>query len=70
MLLLNEKDMVLQMLGLARALMAAQCKIRLRVLIPAVENQSLLMRSASDILTARDGQTVEIGYTDAEGRWC
>ena len=56
-------------LGLARLIMAADLPVKLRLLIPAVENA---LDGASyrpgDILTARDGTTVEIGNTDAEGR--
>ena len=50
-------------------IMARGLKIRLRVLIPAVENS---IAGASfrprDIYTSRKGITVEIGNTDAEGR--
>lgn len=70
-MLLMKKDMggAANVMGLAQALMAAKAKIRLRVLIPAVENSiSDNAFRPSDILTARDGQTVEIGHTDAEGR--
>lgn len=70
-MLLMKKDMggAANVLGLAQSLMASQCKIRLRVLIPAVENSiSANAFRPSDILRARDGQTVEIGHTDAEGR--
>lgn len=70
-MLLMKKDMggAANVLGLAQSLMAAKCKIRLRVLIPAVENSiSANAFRPSDILRARDGQTVEIGHTDAEGR--
>ncbi|NEU35053.1 leucyl aminopeptidase family protein, partial [bacterium LRH843] len=44
-------------------------KLRLRVLISAVENavDGSAFRP-SDILTARNGTTVEINNTDAEGR--
>src|SRR5215469_342077 len=57
------------MLGLADALMSAQMPIRLRVLIPAVEN-SVAGNAVRplDIVRARVGKTVEIGNTDAEGR--
>jgi leucyl aminopeptidase len=49
--------------------MAAGLTVRLRVLIPAVEN-SVSGRAfrPGDVLTARNGMTVEIGNTDAEGR--
>jgi leucyl aminopeptidase len=56
-------------LGLAQALMAAGTPIRLRVLIPAVENSvnGNAVRPL-DIVRTRSGKTVEIGNTDAEGR--
>jgi leucyl aminopeptidase len=56
-------------LALARMLMGADAPIQLRLLIPAVEN-SISGRSyrPSDILRSRQGLTVEIGNTDAEGR--
>ena len=56
-------------LGLAHMIMARGLKIRLRVLIPAVEN-SVSGKSfrPRDIYRARKGITVEIGNTDAEGR--
>ncbi|MGH6982327.1 MAG: leucyl aminopeptidase family protein, partial [Stellaceae bacterium] len=56
-------------LGLAHAIMAAKLKVRLRVLVPAVENSVAgnAMRPL-DIVTTRKGLTVEIGNTDAEGR--
>jgi leucyl aminopeptidase len=44
-------------------------KLRLRVLIPAVENAiSANAFRPGDVLTSRKGITVEIGNTDAEGR--
>jgi leucyl aminopeptidase len=56
-------------LGLAHMIMSAKLKVRLRVLIPAVEN-SISGNSfrPRDIFTSRKGITVEIGNTDAEGR--
>jgi len=56
-------------LGLADALMSAGTPIRLRVLIPAVENSVAgnAIRPL-DIVRTRAGKTVEIGNTDAEGR--
>jgi leucyl aminopeptidase len=56
-------------LGLAAALMSAKARIRLRVLIPTVENSVAgnAMRPL-DIVRTRSGKTVEIGNTDAEGR--
>jgi leucyl aminopeptidase len=56
-------------LALAHMIMSRKLKIRLRVLIPAVENS---IAGASfrprDIYTSRKGISVEIGNTDAEGR--
>jgi leucyl aminopeptidase len=56
-------------LALASMVMARGLKVRLRVLIPAVENS---IAGASfrprDIYPSRKGITVEIGNTDAEGR--
>lgn len=56
-------------LGLAQLVMAAQLPVRLRVLIPAVENA--IAGNAyrpGDVIRTRKGITVEIGNTDAEGR--
>ncbi len=56
-------------LALAHMIMAAKLKVRLRVLIPAVENSiSGASFRPRDIFTSRKGITVEIGNTDAEGR--
>ncbi len=56
-------------LGLASMIMAAKLKVRLRVLVPAVENMVAgnAMRPL-DVLKTRKGLTVEVGNTDAEGR--
>ncbi|RDV04461.1 leucyl aminopeptidase family protein [Undibacter mobilis] len=66
-----KKDMggAATVLGLAHMIMAGKMKLRLRVLIPAVEN-SVSGKSfrPRDIFTSRKGFTVEIGNTDAEGR--
>ncbi|MFZ5619067.1 MAG: leucyl aminopeptidase family protein, partial [Pseudomonadota bacterium] len=68
---LMKKDMggAANALGLARLIMEAKLDLRLRLLIPAVENaiSGNAMRPG-DILTSRKGLTVEIGNTDAEGR--
>src|SRR5262249_40979956 len=49
--------------------MAAKLNVRLRVLIPAVENSvSGNAYRPSDVFKSRKGLTVEIGNTDAEGR--
>jgi leucyl aminopeptidase len=50
-------------------IMGAKLPLRLRVLIPAVENAiSSNAFRPGDILNSRKGITVEIGNTDAEGR--
>lgn len=70
-MLLMKKDMggAANVLGLARMIMAANLPIRLRVLIPAVENSiSGNAFRPGDILKSRKGLTIEIGNTDAEGR--
>ena len=56
-------------LGLARLVMSSGLPIRLRVLIPAVENA--VAGNAfrpGDVFRARQGRTIEIHNTDAEGR--
>jgi leucyl aminopeptidase len=70
-MLLMKKDMggAANVLGLASMIMAAKSNVRLRVLIPAVENS--IAGNAfrpGDVLRSRKGITVEIGNTDAEGR--
>ena len=56
-------------LGLAHMIMARGLKVRLRVLIPAVENAvSGKSFRPRDVYRSRKGLTVEIGNTDAEGR--
>jgi leucyl aminopeptidase len=56
-------------LGLAHMTMARKLKIRLRVIIPAVENAiSGTSFRPRDIYKSRKGISVEIGNTDAEGR--
>ncbi|UGX85276.1 leucyl aminopeptidase family protein [Phyllobacterium meliloti] len=70
-MLLMKKDMggAANVLALASIIMDAKLPVRLRVLIPAVENSiSANAFRPSDILTSRKGITVEIGNTDAEGR--
>ncbi len=68
---LMKKDMggAAHVLGLAHMIMAAKLPVRLRVLIPAVENSVSgdAMRPL-DVIRTRKGLTVEIGNTDAEGR--
>jgi leucyl aminopeptidase len=68
---LMKKDMggAATVLGLARMIMALGLKVRLRVLIPAVENViSGNALKPRDILRSRKGLTVEVNDTDAEGR--
>jgi leucyl aminopeptidase len=68
---LMKKDMggAANVLGLAHMIMASGLDVRLRVLIPAVENAvSGNSFRPQDILTSRKGLTVEINNTDAEGR--
>lgn len=70
-MLLMKKDMggAANVLALASAIMATDLPVRLRVIIPCVENA--ISGSAfrpGDVLTSRSGRTVEIGNTDAEGR--
>jgi leucyl aminopeptidase len=56
-------------LGLARLIMQYKLPVRLRVMIPAVQNSiSGNAFRPQDIITTRAGITVEIGNTDAEGR--
>jgi len=68
---LMKKDMggAATVMGLAHMIMTLGLKLRLRVLVPAVENA--INGSAfrpQDILTSRKGLTVEVNNTDAEGR--
>lgn len=68
---LMKKDMggAAHVLGLAHLVMSEHLPVRLRVLIPAVENAvSANAYRPGDILTTRKGLTVEIDNTDAEGR--
>jgi leucyl aminopeptidase len=70
-MLLMKKDMggAAAALALASMIMSAGLRVRLRVLIPAVENA--IAGNAfrpGDVLQSRKGLTVEIGNTDAEGR--
>ncbi len=68
---LMKKDMggAAHVLALAQMVMSAQLPVRLRMLIPAVENA--IAGNAYrplDVIGTRKGLTVEIGNTDAEGR--
>ncbi|HWP27065.1 MAG TPA: leucyl aminopeptidase family protein [Xanthobacteraceae bacterium] len=68
---LMKKDMggAATVLALAHMLMDRGTKVRLRVLIPAVENAvSANAFRPLDVYRARAGITVEVGNTDAEGR--
>ncbi len=68
---LMKKDMggAATVLGLAQMIMALGLPLRLRVLIPAVENAiGANAFRPGDILRARNGLSVEVNNTDAEGR--
>jgi len=70
-MLIMKKDMggAATVLALAHMIMDRKLKVNLRVLIPAVENSvSGDAFRPLDIYRARNGLTVEIGNTDAEGR--
>ncbi len=70
-MLLMKKDMggAAHALALAGLVMGAGLDVRLHLLIPAVENAvSGDSFRPGDILRSRQGLTVEIGNTDAEGR--
>ena len=68
---LMKKDMGggAHVLALAHMIMSAKLPVRLRVLVPAVENGVAgdAMRPL-DVLSTRKGISVEVGNTDAEGR--
>src|SRR5690606_19433170 len=70
-MLLMKKDMggAAHALALARLVMEARLPVRLRLVIPAVENAvSANAFRPGDILKTRKGISVEVGNTDAEGR--
>lgn len=70
-MLMMKKDMggSAQALALAKLVMDAKLPVRLRLLVPAVENAvSGNAFRPMDILNSRKGLTVEVGNTDAEGR--
>ncbi len=70
-MLTMKKDMggAAAVLAVAGMAMGAKLKLRLRVLIPAVENSvSGAAMRPGDVFKSRKGLTVEIGNTDAEGR--
>ncbi|MEQ8665001.1 MAG: leucyl aminopeptidase family protein [Rhodospirillales bacterium] len=68
---LMKKDMggAAHVLALGAMIMDAGLPVRLRVLVPAVENAIAgnAMRPL-DVVETRSGLTIEIGHTDAEGR--
>lgn len=68
---LMKKDMggAATVLGLAHMIMALGWKVRLRVLVPAVENAvSASAMRPGDVLISRKGLSIEVNNTDAEGR--
>ena len=70
-MLLMKKDMggAAHAIALASLIMQAGLKVRLHLLVPAVENAiSGNSFRPGDVLKTRKGLTVEIGNTDAEGR--
>lgn len=70
-MLLMKKDMggAANVLGLARLIMEAGLDLRLRVVLPIVENAvSGNSYRPGDVFPSRKGLTVQIGDTDAEGR--
>jgi leucyl aminopeptidase len=70
-MLLMKKDMggAACALALAQLVMDAALPIRLRLLVPAVENSvSANAYRPGDVLATRKGLTVEVANTDAEGR--
>ena len=70
-MLMMKKDMggAAHVLGLAQMIMNENLPVRLRVLIPAVENSTDgNSYRPGDVLKTRKGLTIEVGNTDAEGR--
>ncbi len=70
-MVLMKKDMggAASALAIAHMVMSQKLPVRLRVLIPAADNS--IAGNAfrpGDVLPSRNGMTVEIGNTDAEGR--
>ncbi len=54
---------------LAQLVIQFQLKVRLKLLVPAVENAiGPMSYRPGDVIATRSGQSVEIGNTDAEGR--
>ena len=70
-MVLMKKDMggAAVTLALAQLIMDAKLPVRLRVILPMVENAiSANAYRPGDILATRKGLSVEVGNTDAEGR--
>lgn len=70
-MLIMKKDMggSAHVLALAHLIMSQRVPVRLRVLVPAVENAiSANAYRPGDVIKTRSGLTVEVGNTDAEGR--
>jgi leucyl aminopeptidase len=70
-MVLMKKDMggAAHVLGLASLIMQQKLPVQLRVLIPAVDNAiGGNAYRPSDVITMRNGKTVEVTNTDAEGR--
>ena len=68
---LMKKDMggAAHALALGRLIMGSKLPVRLHLLVPAVENAvSAGSYRPGDVLTTRNGLTVEVDNTDAEGR--
>ena len=68
---LMKKDMggAATVLGLASMVMEAELPVRLRVLVPVVENSvGAGALRPGDVIATRKGLSVEVGNTDAEGR--
>lgn len=68
---LMKKDMggAAHVIGLASLVMSAKLPVRMRVLIPAVENAiSAGAYRPGDVLRSRQGIAIEVDNTDAEGR--
>lgn len=68
---LMKKDMggAAQVMGLAKLIMMTKLPVQIEVIIPAVENAvSGNALRPGDVISTRQGLSVEIGNTDAEGR--
>ena len=65
----NDMSGAAHALGVAKMIMEANLPVRLRVIIPAVENSiNEDSYKPGDVITMRNGITVEVHHTDAEGR--